>query len=922
MITTLPYSTAEIISTTAPRKFAGKGIVEKKLEDGVYVISLPAGKVTVKVTSGTLSEGDQVSVSRRGNELVLQKTPFPENSPVPLLKDAVEVRLQAGPAPLKYLVDTVVEQLRDRVLDKQTLDQLQKIIAAVAKSPQSFGEDIQNAVGDLKKIVSLALSAESEVPQFASEITNRIIALGETLRLQLKVSGGAVDVVLKSEARLKEGYYKFDSVKSAISWIAENKDVSAEIPWQKLSQTFKDGPVVLKVYESAIGDVRASLVSPEKVEKDLDHFAAGALKAEVWKGVGGRILMELLNDRKEIPLERLLELDKLLVFSGKVGTNAGLNSGKETAGYAPASKGFQAALGQWLAVALDNDAPVAEFVARAPSRFAQQLTELFTRIESAQKAAGVALVKTIVEDDYALQHSLVTSDEKPETVIPGLFRRLGLNLESALSQDNALLSFDPKGSNLKAMMLSFLSSLDSIAAPPPVVKGNAFETAPTPQPQAAGTNAKTHASFADRDARSSLLRGTQLFIQEIIDKTAGKIVDLLKMVQHDADGLPREIAGLSQATVRQGSSAPQEKGDIPAYLLKLSVKLQALAVSLINGSGAAMEEMALAIKKSIEEFPAPPAIRDSSTAVLFISSEKSGPADPADPGMRQVTGAPGGAQKEDVRLAVDLVSGAARRIAAKVKEVSEAVQDLLKTVVAGHDRLSAEKTALALGSGRQGVLDAFTKDLVKDLLALGRFVANAADQASREVALRLDDLAAQTAKLTDKIVQNADRPQERGPLDTLKQHVEQILNRVESLQMLAKQVSLSDSQQQVISVPMKIEGQMTDVVIKFIKKKEHSEKEEAKKNVSVVIHVAPELLGEITVFMEYREKKNFAMRMEFEKPESRQWFEVNREPFSKAIEKIGFAALTIDMRELSRRQSVETMVENGGDTAGKIDVKA
>ena len=162
---------------------------------------------------------------------------------------------------------------------------------------------------------------------------------------------------------------------------------------------------------------------------------------------------------------------------------------------------------------------------------------------------------------------------------------------------------------------------------------------------------------------------------------------------------------------------------------------------------------------------------------------------------------------------------------------------------------------------------------------------------------------------------------DRGPLDTLKQQVEQVLTRVESMQVLAKQVIFSDSQQQVISLPMKIEGQWTDVVVKFMKKGP-SEKKQSGKNVSVVIHVAPTLLGEITVFMDYSGKKNFSMRMEFEKTSSRQWFENNRAEFSKAIGKFGFSSFKIDMKTGRDRQPVDTITEAASPTSGTIDIKA
>jgi hypothetical protein len=135
-------------------------------------------------------------------------------------------------------------------------------------------------------------------------------------------------------------------------------------------------------------------------------------------------------------------------------------------------------------------------------------------------------------------------------------------------------------------------------------------------------------------------------------------------------------------------------------------------------------------------------------------------------------------------------------------------------------------------------------------------------------------------------------------------------------------VSFADGQQQVISLPMKIEGQWTDVVVKFMKRRGASEKEPSKKNVSVVIHVAPTLLGEVTVFMDYNGKKDFSMRMEFEKASSRQWFEKNRIEFSKAIRKFGFSSFKIDMKESRRRQPVDRMSQTSLPTTGTIDIKA
>jgi len=131
MITTLPYSTAEIIGAIAPRKAAGPGIVDKRLDDGVYVISMAAGKVTVKVLSGSLSEGDAVNVTQRGNELVLQKTGSQVQSGAPAPQDAVDVMPRRTPSLFGPLSTPSSTSSRNEYLTNQ------RWISSRGYSPQS-----------------------------------------------------------------------------------------------------------------------------------------------------------------------------------------------------------------------------------------------------------------------------------------------------------------------------------------------------------------------------------------------------------------------------------------------------------------------------------------------------------------------------------------------------------------------------------------------------------------------------------------------------------------------------------------------------------------------------------------------------------------------------------------------------------------
>jgi hypothetical protein len=1247
MITTLPYSTAEIISAIAPRKVAGPGIVDKRLDDGVYVISIAAGKVTVKVSSGSLSEGDAVNVTQCGNELVLQKTGPQVQSSAPAPQDAVDVNAKADPSTLRTIVDTVVDQLKKRILDKPTLDQLQRILAAVSKTPAAFDEDTQKAVSELKSIVSSMPSGDTNTSQVATEITDRIIALGEKLNQQLKSAGGAIDIVLKPEAKLKEGYYKFDSIKTALSWIAENKETSADIPWQKLSAIFKDGQVVLKVYESAIGDTRASLISPDKVNTDIEHFVQSNLKADIWKNIPSSVLVNLLSDRKEIPLERLLQIDKLLSANEGSRPEKGAQTGAAPENTPiPAPKGLEAAFGQWLAIALDKDSPVEALAARAPAPAGTGLMDFLKNIDASRQNSGVAFREPLENEDVALSRSTVINAQRPEAVIIDAFKRLGLDFESALLKSQSADGTDAQAQNLKVRLLALQNAIDSTTSNTEIpdtqkvlmdnkailldiaAKLNALvqsaqltahenESSEHTQPASKdffssldnAAKALSRLLFGERSAQTPpkpvseppapapqtdpVLQesGTQAHTIEAVVRSAAKIIeqglgegpaqlanvtkeipaalanfqkeltaalqklfpqnqeglgasrhilDLLKPLleiatrlnvtaRTQAQALPAVAEKLSQGIFqfltetavqsdtgelfangfasRPSASAAENAAVVQSRMTKTSdqieklvqellgrlTKLPEAAISIaaktldgdalagltdlvkngiaqvfarlmglseqVNAFKTAVPAQTQAMREQLEQlmttpfgksdsagqaassqssidtrdpieqpvvFPqdgprfsqtlvseaqnildamvkdigrqistiqnniqpetnTPPTQTASTDDSTFLASMRQLDALGADAEasimritkectdmlkeltenasvrLSQLQSGPH-AQHDDVKrlaqefsdIAAAIVSSArqemqkvigqnaqqtdafsagkeiagrmqdsgtgnTQQLADKIKDLADMVRDFAQRTVAGEGRLPKELAERITGQTRQqSEIESLTKNILKQLDGAAKSLTETGGRpALRDLAGHLMDLASQTTKLAEKLA-----PFDRGPLDTLKQQVDQVLTRVESMQVLAKQVSFADNQQQVISLPMKIDGQWTDVVVKFLKRKGPSEKGPSKKNVSVIIHVAPTLLGEVTVFMDYNGKKNFSLRMEFEKTSSREWFENNRTEFSKAMGNFGFPSFKIDMKTSRDRQPIDTVIETALPSAGTIDITA
>jgi hypothetical protein len=823
-----------------PGPARAQGYVEKKTQDGVYIISLGQQKITVALSSGTLSAGDAVFVTGNGKELLIQ-TIAPSQTGVSLPADSLEVGAPLDGSTLRALVDAVVKRLEQQVVDKETFDRLQKILAAVAKDPAAFGEGTKAAIADLKKFVSDAQFSGADPATLAGELTDKILRLAETLGRQVEADS-AGDVLLKPAAREVQGYYAFDNIKQAIAWVVQQKEIDAAVPYQQLASLSPEGPVAVHVYESALGEMRAAFLSFDKVQSEIGRFVASDLQSDVWKSVSPGVLAKLLYDCKSFPLERLLQIDGLLAAADR--QQAPLQSSQGTLPDAApvASKGFDAAFGQWLNVALDPSTPLQEIVARVPVRQPLPLPELFNRIDEAQLPPGTAAAGSAKDSDFALQQETLTTAGRPEQIIPDLFRRLGLDLESSLLQTDTKIPAGPKENNLKLLLLSLLRDIDSAARP---AAGRPTQGMETPAPSAAP-------SPEDANAHQ---------VSDSVIALAKKLGDLTGRVSDESQAIASQLDRLA----RPDAAAPKDKAaDVPQVVDK---------VKIVRDMAGRVDAMVSFVRNSGDEISSPqPFSRQSALPD----------------------------------------SGAVGQVTSQLKDLTGQLQAFSQELFRAADRLAEESSAGADGE---------TFQVLRRLVALAKSVSDHASGISNAGQDRLKRIAAELGRSASHLSPGGAGAEKTG-LDALKQQVEHVLTRVESLQVLAKQVAVSDGQQQVITVPMRIEGQWTDVVIQFLKRKGSSKKESAKKNISVAIHVSPALLGEITARMDYNAKKNFSLHLEFEKPATCAWFEKNRPELVRAFERLGFSAPKIDIKEIGRAREGQPSGAAAAGTAGTIDITA
>jgi len=147
------------------------------------------------------------------------------------------------------------------------------------------------------------------------------------------------------------------------------------------------------------------------------------------------------------------------------------------------------------------------------------------------------------------------------------------------------------------------------------------------------------------------------------------------------------------------------------------------------------------------------------------------------------------------------------------------------------------------------------------------------------------------------------------------------LEHIESLQMLAKQAPAAGGEQQLLVVPMKLDGRWTDVVIKMVKHRGAKGGRKKSAGVSVSINVSPTFLGDVSVGMDYASKQDFRVSMRFEKDRAREWFENNNEALVESFKRIGFSSPRINLQTEKNDRTRLAGLTAAGDT-GAIDVLA
>ncbi|MFP4163971.1 MAG: hypothetical protein ACLFVE_08335 [Chitinispirillaceae bacterium] len=163
--------------------------------------------------------------------------------------------------------------------------------------------------------------------------------------------------------------------------------------------------------------------------------------------------------------------------------------------------------------------------------------------------------------------------------------------------------------------------------------------------------------------------------------------------------------------------------------------------------------------------------------------------------------------------------------------------------------------------------------------------------------------------------------------ESMKQSAQNLLNRLESLQLLSNSVQNRSGDNQVISLPMKIGQEWTEMQIKFVKGKKGGNKKGENRNISVYLNTSPSSLGDVSVNLDYRPPSTLKLSFQFEKAQVKSWFREQSEQIRAAIEEIGLtpAGLEFHMKrpkteKSSTKESVQ-IKQSAENVEQNVDLK-
>jgi hypothetical protein len=501
MIFSPPLVAATAQPFTGSKIKEGIGRVERQIDRATYVIAFGREKVTVSVTAGALTAGEQVFVTARRDGMVIERLDASSGSGVPAGSDSF-LRLEATTRPaLDCALQSIVTSLTQGKPDTAVLRQSEALFSAVAAECSSINPTLTAEIAS----VLGALARPDAAPGDAAEAA----VLIERLRNQIMAVAGPEGRFIALKQAIAEGIYSFSTVEDALRFMGGDESAAGRLT----AALDASGAIIIRV--SSIGNqTLAALLQPADVLRELAAWNA-ASQSRVFQSLSAETLEQLFIGRGSLPLDRLRLLD---AFAAAMQLPAASGRG----GNAVAQS---ASLGQWLDAAVDVRAAPSALAARAPVFSISSMIDALNDLAAVNNPSPAAQPPILLPDAAGITAAVLRDSAGRATVFGAAFARLGFDLEHTLEKGGA-----PDKNSLKQLLMQLLRASGETASGP--------------------TLDATRESAAQREltmARCALEQTVMSFIDKSLSAPAGTAADNAGTAGSTYEAIAERLRGLLSA---------------------------------------------------------------------------------------------------------------------------------------------------------------------------------------------------------------------------------------------------------------------------------------------------------------------------------------------------------------------------------------
>lgn len=159
-------------------------------------------------------------------------------------------------------------------------------------------------------------------------------------------------------------------------------------------------------------------------------------------------------------------------------------------------------------------------------------------------------------------------------------------------------------------------------------------------------------------------------------------------------------------------------------------------------------------------------------------------------------------------------------------------------------------------------------------------------------------------KNINTVVSNSSNQSERGTSSSiLRERVEQVINKIEAIQVLAKKVPTVNGESQLITIPVNINNEWSEIRLRF-KKEKNSKTENKSEKTSVLLNIELSIIGEVAAEMNFLKNRDLSINILLSNKPTLDWFSNNKTEIIESLMKYNFNSVKLDFKELMKEVDI------------------